>query len=304
MERYNNWMTYSFDDGPIFGKKQHKDSVFKLHFNPTPVNDISYYDALFYNGRMVADNFAGPFDVLLSGGIDSEVMVRVNHDLGIKQNVFVVKLEDNLNIRDVEYARLICRDLGINLKIIDWNLKRWIENDAYTMYQQTFSPNIARMVRFAWYDLFDNTIVMGEGEPYWIRELGSDYSKKSKWHLSWVENYFMSSIYAKQIGKVVIGEWHNYTPDVVMAYHKLPFAKKLINDEFTGKTTSWSSRVEIHQNLWPDIKPRPKLVGYEGPEGYPGYKPEFLQKFQDEVMKDTSDTGYKFSVEDLGSLLN
>lgn len=303
MLRLNNWMTYSFDDGPTFGPKLSKDAVFKLQFaKGIEVKNLDYFSALEHNARAVADNFTGPFDVLLSGGIDSEIVVRLNHKLGIKQNVCTFRLENDYNIRDVESAASICRDLGIKHNVIDWNLKKWIEHDAYDVYQKTHSPIIERMVRFDWFKHLDNTIVMGEGEPYWRRDLEGDYSQKSPWHLLWVEDYFMSSIYANLTGQTVIGEWYNYTPEVVKAFHKLPLIKKLLNDEIYGKISCWSSRTEIHLEMFPSIKPKVKLVGYEG-TGLPYSRPEFLSKFQDEVIGNTSNKGYKFSVEDIDKLL-
>lgn len=304
MERFGNWMSYSFDDGPMLGPKLTKDSVFKLHFaNSVRVKDLHYYDALKYNAQMVADNFSGPFDVLLSGGIDSEIVVRINHMLGINQKVYTFRLENNYNVRDVESAQSICDNLGIKLNIIDWNLQHWIENEAYDIYKLTHSPIVERMVRFAWFKYFDNTIVMGEGEPYWRREMGSDYSKRSEWHLHWVEDYFMSSIYANLTGQKVIGEWYNYTPEVVKSFHKLSLIKKLLNDEIPGKISCWSSRTEIHKALFPEIKDKVKLVGYEGEAGFPFSKPDFLAKFQEEVIGNTSNHGYKFTVDDIGRLL-
>ena len=303
MERINNWMSYSFDDGPIFGPKLKRDAIFKLHFNASQVKTLHYYDALEYNAKMVAENFRGPFDVLLSGGIDSEIVVRMNHRLGIKQNVYTFRLENDYNIRDVNSAQSICDSMNIKLNIIDWNLQRWIENDAYDVYQKTFSPIIERMVRFEWFKYFDNVIVMGEGEPYWRRELEGNYDQKSQWHLYWVEDYFMSSIYAKLTGQTVIGEWYNYTPEVVKSFHNLPIVKKLLNDELIGKVSCWSSRTEIHKDLFPAIEHKIKLVGYEGSQGTPFSKPEFLTKFQTEIIKNTSNQGYKFTVEELDKLL-
>lgn len=303
MIRLNNWMTYSFDDGPIFGPKLSKSSTFKIHFAKNlKVKDLHYFDALKYNAEMVAENFRGPFDVLLSGGIDSEIVVRLNHRLGIKQNVYTFRLENNYNIRDVESAQTICDSLGIKLNIIDWNLKRWVENDAYDVYQKTHSPIIERMVRFDWFKYFDNIIVMGEGEPYWRRELEGNYEQKSQWHLYWVEDYFMSSIYANLTGQTVIGEWYNYTPEVVKSFHKLPIVKKLLNDEIPGKISCWSTRTEIHKDLFPEIKHKIKLVGYEGETGNPFSKPEFLTKFQEEIIRDTSNHGYKFTAKELDEL--
>ena len=303
MLRLNNWMMYSFDDGPIFGPKLSKDSIFRIHFSKNlKIKSLDYFEALKYNAEMVAENFTGPFDVLLSGGIDSEIVVRINNMLGIKQHVYTFRLENEYNIRDVESAQTICDDIGIKLNIIDWNLQHWIENDAYEIYQKTYSPIIERMIRFEWFKYFDNIIVMGEGEPYWRRDLEGDYSVKSPWHLHWVEDYFMSSIYANLTGQTVIGEWYNYTPEVVKSFHKLPLIKKLLNDELSGKISCWSSRRDVHLRMFPTIKSRPKLVGYEGPIGFPFSKPIFLEKFQKEIIGNTSNVGYKFTELDIDSL--
>ena len=300
MERFNNWMSYSFDNGPINGAKPSFNSIFKLHFKEgTTYKKMSYYDALYYNTRIMKDNFAEPFDVLLSGGIDSEVVVRLFKEEGVRQNVFTIRLENDLNIRDVTSAINICNELNIKLNIIDWNLKKFIEHDAYDMFSKTFSPMIDRMVRHAWFELFDNIPVMGEGEPYWRRELGADHTKKSDWKLYWVEDYFTASIYANTINRPIISEWYNYTPEIVMNYPELPIVKKLLNDEIPGKQSCWSIRTEIHHHLWPTIGAKPKLAGYEGQENMPGTRPDFLQDFHTKYVDGVSNQGYKFSKEEL-----
>ena len=304
MKRLNNWMSYRFDDGPLYGSKLAKDSTFKIEFcKNLEIKNLDYFDSLLYNAKMVADNFTGPFDVLLSGGIDSEIVVRINHKLGIKQNVYTFRLENDYNIRDVESAKQICANLGIKLNIIDWNLQKWVEDDAYNVYQKTKSPIVERMVRFDWFKYFDNVVVMGEGEPYWRRDLEGDYTNKSEWHLHWVEDYFMSSIYANLTGQTVIGEWYNYTPEIVKSFHKVPLIKKLLNDEIQGKVSCWSSRRDVHIPYFPDIEIKPKLVGYEGLNGYPYSRPEFMTKFQNEVIGKTSNVGYKFNIADIDNLL-
>ena len=40
--------------------------------------------------------------------------------------------------------------------------------------------------------------------------------------------------------------------------------QELINDKKFGKLSCWSSRVPIHQKIWPDIQYVPKYTGYEG----------------------------------------
>ena len=59
MERFDNWMSYSFDNGIINGAKPAIDSTFKLHFNKDyKPKQLSYYDALFHNARMMKDSYS------------------------------------------------------------------------------------------------------------------------------------------------------------------------------------------------------------------------------------------------------
>jgi hypothetical protein len=305
MERFEGWQSYSFDDGPLRGNKPTTDSTFKLHFKPNiKTKEMNFFDALYYNARMVADNYSGKFDVCFSGGIDSELVIRINKELGIKQDVYFVKFENEYNGQDYRDAVRICEQLDIPLKTIDFNLEKFVENDLYGYCRKTNLFSIERIIRLAWLDLFDNTVVMGEGEPYWKRNLVNDFSQRSDWSLWWVEDYFTTAIYADQIGRKVIGEWYNYTPEVVNAWHKLPFLRDtLFADKLHGKLSCWSSRREVYVERWKDIYNRPKYSGYEGATGAPGTMPPFMEAFIGTYWSDIKNIGYAFSAKELDEVL-
>lgn len=305
MERFDNWMTYSFSDGIINGSKPKIDSVFKLNFkHGYRPKTMSYYDALYYNARAMKDSYNEPFDVLFSGGIDSEVAIRAFKQEGVNFNVYTIRLENGINEQDVNTAVRIAENIGIKLNIIDWNLQRFLENDAEEMFNRTFCPEPRRMIRHAWYDLLDNIPVMGEGEPYWRRELLGDYSRKSDWHLYWTEDYFTGAIYANTIGRTVISEWYNYTPEIVMNFHKLPIVRDLLDDRIIGKQSCWSTRTQIHRELWRDIFDKPKLGGLEGVNGKPGDEPESMTVFSKTVSSKASNQIYRYSVNELENIFN
>lgn len=306
MERYDNWMTYSFDDQTeVNGAKPNKKSIFKLHFKKGyQCKKMSYYDALLYNARMIKDNFSEPFDVMLSGGIDSEIVVKINKKEGIRQNLYTFRFEDDWNIQDITQAQKIADDVGLKLNIIDFNLKNYFESGkAADLYNKTFCPIPGRMLRHAWYDYLDNIPVNCEGEPYFKRELAGDYSVKSKWKLYWVEDYFTASIYANTVGRTIIGEWYNYTPEVVMNYPDLPYVKQLFNDEIYGKESCWSSRRLIHLDMFPDIDERPKLLGYEGHDK-PGTLPKFMLEFFAQYVYGTSNEIHKYDVDEMRKIFD
>jgi hypothetical protein len=290
----NNWLTYSFDDGPIYGKKLSAESEFKFHIsNTVKLKNLSYADSLKNNATVMRDNFSEPFDVLLSGGIDSEVIVRTFHDLGIKQNVVTFRLENNYNIKDVEAAQDICQELNIPLKIIDWNLEHWINNNAYDAYQNSYCPMLEKMIRFGWLEYLDNIPVFGEGEPYWrIDDAG-------QWLFHWGEDDFIAGVNGRNMGRTVIGEWYAYTPEVCVEFSKLPLIQQLIANKIPGKVSSWSSRSAIHQAIWPSIKHRPKMVGYEGQLGAPATRPQFLTDFYNQVIQKTRCSIYKYTLDEM-----
>lgn len=303
MERLDNWMSFTFD-GVEYGNKVNEESQFGLKFNKKISNPIlSYQDALFNNARLMRDSYSEPFDVMLSGGTDSEIVVRVFRDLGIKHNTLIFKLEDDLNIRDVNNAVNLCNSLGIEYRLIDFNLQKFYENDALEIFEKSFISGAGRLPRLKWLEYCDNIPVYCDGEPYWKRELERDYSQKSVWKFILSEEAYSCSTFAKAKGITAICDWYEYTPDIMISYLDLPLVKKLLNDELPGKVSNWSSRALIHQTIWPDLEHKTKLIGYEGADSAPGYRPEYITNFYNRYMKDVSCANYYYTQEELTSLL-
>lgn len=305
MERFENWMSYSYD-GIEYGKKTSNTSQFKLLINKKASSPIpSYKDALFNNAKLMRDMYSEPFDVCLSGGIDSEVIVRTFKTLGIKFNTFIFKLEDNLNIQDVSDAIDICTELNLDYSIIDFNLRSFFENDALDMFNQHPYVTVERLPRLKWINYLDNIPVFGDGEPYWRRKKEDDYAVKSEWNFVFAEeSQYANSFYARDIGRKVISEWYEYTPEIILSYYHTPIIKKLLNDEIHGKISCYSSRAELHRDIWPDIKYKQKLVGYEGfLPAYTGTIPEYMQEFHRTYLTQYEYTKLWYSINELENLL-
>jgi hypothetical protein len=246
-----------------------------------------------------------PFDVCLSGGIDSEVIVRTFKTLGIKFNTFIFRLEDSLNIQDVSDAIDICTELNLEYKIIDFNLRSFFENDALTTFNQHPYAVVERLPRLKWIDYLDNIPVFGDGEPYWRRQKENDFSIKSEWKFVFAEeSQYANSFYAKDIGRQVISEWYEYTPEIIMSYYHAPVIKRLLNDEIPGKISCYSSRAELHRTIWPEIKYKQKLIGYEGPlASFTSIIPEYMINFHNTYLKKYEYSKIWYSIEELENLL-
>jgi len=296
-------MWFTFDQGLPNEPKKKKNSKLKIHFNQNykPKN-ISYHDALFRNASLIKDIYNGPFDVLLSGGIDSEVVVRTFNHLGIKQNVYTFRFEDNINVLDVQNAISTCKDLNIKLNIVDFNLKKFFENDAEQLYKTCYPAVVEKLVRYRWFDYLDNIPVAGDGEPYWVRDEWNNFKKKSNWSMVMVEHDYAHSIYSKYINRTIIGEWYMFTPEIWLSYLEIDYIKNLINDEIPNKLSSWSFRDQLHRPLWPSIKTKQKLVGYEGINRYASL-PDYMEKFKTEVMN-YKEIEFRYTVDKLHKLFD
>jgi hypothetical protein len=297
-------MSYSFDKIE-YGKKLTKESIFSINFNNKIKKESipSYKDALYNNAKIMRDSFSEPFDVLLSGGIDSEVVVRTFKDLGIKHNTFIFRLENDYNIRDINDAVAICQQINIPYKIIDFNLQHFFEQDALFYFNKSFVPRAGRLPRLKWIEYLDNIPVFCDGEPYWKRLLGEDYAHKSEWHLQLEEGAYSSSIYGQNINRTVIGDWYEYTPEILLSHMQHPITLKLLDDQLYGKLGSWSSRYTMHQEIWPEVETKKKLVGYEGLTGAPGTGPAFIGDFQCKFMDDTVHTKQEFTQNQIFDIL-
>ena len=306
MERYKNWMTYTFDGIPD-SIKSNRRSFLDLHFNvPDDIVPMSYHNALKQNATIMRDSFSEPFDVLLSGGIDSEVMVRTFKELGIKHNTFIFKYEDDLNVRDINSSIQICEALNIPYKIIDFNLSKFYEQDAKGIFEKTLVPNVASLSRIKWLEYLDNIPVFGEGEPYWKRDLGGDYTKKSPWSLHLTEREMFISLNAYYIDRPIIGEWYQYTPYIMASYYQEPLIQSLLDDKLLGKESTLSSRLPLHRQYWADIAEKSKLTGYEGPTGKPLENPPiFFKKFYlENQMGDLTNLNFTYSIEEVNKIFN
>jgi len=298
---YNEWLSVQFEGQEINSLKGSPNSKYKIIFKKTPVRATDYYDALKQNALRIAECFSQPYDVLLSGGIDSEVVVRLNKDLGIKQNIYTFRFEDDINIKDVESAKFICNDLGVKLNIIDFNLKRFFETEAESYYKETYASRVEILPRLSWHKKFDNLLIFSDGEPYYKRILKENYSNKSSWMCEFSEYEFIHSLYGYAKGRDVV-TWYTFTPEVSMTFPTHSIVKSLLNDQLTGKLSSWSSRIKIHQKLWPSIQDKVKLVGFEA-NSSPGTMPAFMREFKDTVMRDVIETNHCFTYDELKNLI-
>jgi hypothetical protein len=293
----NNWLTWSYDS-VIKGNKTHPSAKFELHFKPTIFGKVeSYYDELVNNAKLIRDTYTGKFDLLLSGGVDSEVVLRIYHSLGVPINVFIFQYENNYNYRDVAHAKRICEELNVKYKLIDFNLEKFVENDAHDLWLECYVANVCRLPHLKMLEYLDNIPIIGTGEPEWHKING-------KWLFELSEGSFTWQIHQYHKGRTVIADWYNYSPEVAASYMHLPIVQQLFNNNFYNHKTTVAIKGQIYQQYWPSLELRTKLVGFEGDGPTYNIEPPFMKQFNEQyIIKTGWGTQFYYNPNELTALL-
>ena len=262
----NNWIAWCYDKIE-YGRKTSPNSEFDLKIKPTielPVK--SYKEESLLNAQQIRDSINGPLDILLSGGVDSEVMLRCFVELKIPVNVFIFCYENNYNAFDVTNAKKLCAELNITPTVIDFNLEKFFETDAYDIWTKCHCLNSGRLPHMKMLDYLDNTVIMGDGDFDWER-------KDNQWLLVIREIDFSQSVYATAVNRPVV-QWYSYSPEITLSIFYDPVMNSMHESYNVVKYF-------LNKSHWPAVQIRPKAVGYEGnkPLGLPMSKPDFMLEF-------------------------
>lgn len=300
---YNAWMSWQMNDVE-YGLRTNKDDVCTFKTVKSSRNIGTYKEELINNVKAMRDYYTGQFDVLYSGGVDSEVILRIFKELRIPHNTIVVRYKDGYNQREISYALESLESLNIPYKVIDFDLKHFYENDAYDLCKKSSCIRVGRVnhVKFC-VDFCDNIPVMGEGDIYWYRTHGIDYTKPTEWKFLVSEASHNCNSYLTSLGRENVCDFYEFTPELIKAYNQQPIMQDLLNDRIPGKTSNWSSKWLMHSQLWPDLIKRVKLTGLEG-DKEPGHTPEFVSILQETIENEIGPgNDYWYTPDELDQLI-
>jgi hypothetical protein len=292
----NNWFTYTYDLVP-FGNKTSINSAFAIQLTPTVKTVKSYYEELSDNAKRIRDMFTGELDLLFSGGIDSEVVLRIYRDLKIPINVYIFKYENEYNQYEFNRAIKICESIGVSYKVIDFNVQKFFENDAYDVWKKVHCRGSGWLPLMKMLEYLDGTPIIGSGDPYWVRT-SRDWSTTHQWKFEIDEGAKAWTAYCRSINRPVVSDWYEHSPELLIAHTNLPLIQDLINDRLPGKLSSFSSKSVVHQQIWSDVEIRQKMIGFEAYDK-PGSKPMFMREFDQQYSINVSSKKFYFTEQEL-----
>jgi hypothetical protein len=257
-----NWYSWSYN-GVKFARSESAADAFSTEFNRRAVNTGSLKDELLIAARDILEHYPSLTPcIFFSGGVDSEIVLRSFIEIGAKPKVYIVRYEQDYNIYDVSYAVAICSTLGVEHTIIDFNLKKFYENDAEQISADAQLDRAMTMPQLKFMDYVDGLPIYSASDPSWMRP-SSDYSVKENWLMRCWEHDIGWSKYARFKNRPAVMEFFKWSPNLLAAWNQTKWLQHLINDRYTGRLGTNSTKIIGYREAFPDLIERKKKTGFE-----------------------------------------
>jgi len=259
----NNHLTYTIGDR-LFG---HRETSFEKYFvklgqiDPDQYARSNYVDELHRTAKSVLDEFGKDLVVFVSGGTDSEIVLRNFLAIGHRPRCVTIRFRHDYNALDVAEAVALTTELGLDLEFIDFDVK-----DFYFSGEAAEFGTSIQCTQITYLMVYKSILDLGApavmgGETLLTRKVDAD---SSYWYYTLRENEDASAMrFTNKYSIPLVNEWFAYTPEVLLYYLENPLIQKLVTDKYNYKLTSVSSKNAILATLYPNIRPKQKTHGFE-----------------------------------------
>lgn len=259
----NNWCKWNYDDGEYFTRTKADDEKFATVYDTIkrPVGTLWDEAVLAAKTTMQAHPGTKP-KLFFSGGVDSEIMVRAFLEINAKPEIYIVRYEDDINIKDVSYAISNTLSLGQDYKIIDFNLKKFFENEAEQIADEAQCDRPRMLPQITFGNYVDGLSILCMADISWMRDTGN-YAKPGEWLAVDVESDCAIDRYSMFHDRESIGQWNRWSPGLLLAHTKWNWFKLLTQDCFENKRGISSTKMTGFREEFPFLQFRHKYVGFE-----------------------------------------
>lgn len=246
----NNHLKISYEDD------------FKIEFGKVKTHNTFRQECINV-AKELYDIHGNKLDLLLSGGIDSEIMFLSFIAAGIIPRVTIIRYERNLNMHDINYAFRLCARYGVSPEVYDINAEMFFKNQCVeTAFRTKCNSPQLNLLAYC-LSKINGVPVLGMGENHLSRKYVSDNKYSLEVFDVEQEKETRLITYFQDNKKEIIPAFFQYTPELMVSflqkesmYRWVETAKK--NRYLNINKVKWQIAIEDF-----DLEPRPKLTGFE-----------------------------------------
>ena len=204
--------------------------------------------------QQLYDKHGNDLVVMLSGGVDSEIVLLSFLACGITPRVAMLRYENSLNSHDLSYAYQRCSSKEIIPEIIDVNVNKFFKNSLldFAIETKITSPQIN--LHAYYFDKIDGIPIIGAGENFLVQGFDRKVYDQEDEYLLRYSRYFINK------RRECIPAFFQYTPEVMLSFLVKSSVREWV-EKPTGKTTHKSKIKFVSEDF--DVSIRSKLTGFE-----------------------------------------
>jgi len=199
----------------------------------------------------------------LSGGVDSEVMARVFIEANIDFHAVTWRYSIYANLHEIKYAQTFCRDMNIDLEIVDLDLNQFHSMDIaryQTMgYEFTHPGHAVRLKMIEWAEERGATLVAGGGDQILEEHdqaVHVAFTRDQPAFYHFIENHCVQKHFPLFFQQNI---------HIMRSYQEIDLIKLLLTSPkryYQNKQRNMDKTFVYHAE-WPDMERRTKYHGWE-----------------------------------------
>lgn len=253
--KIRTWEHFSKNDHLQFG--YHQNGLFFAHFGKPETHHGSFREECFKAAAEILSILPHPPTILLSGGLDSEIISECFRLQGLPFKVKICQFENNLNHHDIEWAVKYCTKHQIVYEIFNFPIREFYESqDCERMAQQLKCPYPMILAQIK---MNQNLIECGE---FPLTGTGNPQFKKIKGqNFFYVTEFIFAHFrFLQQIEKIFPLSLYLWKPEITSAFINSPTTQIYLKDD--SIENSELIKFDIYSQEF-DLQNRPKYKGYE-----------------------------------------
>jgi hypothetical protein len=271
----DNHFVFGYNNVPFLEKKNINTDKFFCSYSRCSRMPGSFKEECILTAKQVVNQAAQlsrtPY-IFLSGGLDSEVVVKSFLESGSSFKTISFRFTNNLSSHESFYIDKFVKKHNLDHRYYDIDPDWLISTDAELYFQQAqcvmseMLPHM-KLLSHVWNNL-NGFPVLGNGDLYVSKDISVDWifdRTKPKYEWNYIEFEYIVAWNRYCVKNSILGclGFFMHNPEIVLAMINEPIMTKCLDNKLMHKMSSRSTKTIVYLKHWQDLELRVKYHGSE-----------------------------------------
>jgi len=271
----DNHFVFGYNNVPFSEKLNFETDKFYCEYSRCSRHPGSFKAECIHTAREVEDQSRSlgriPY-IFLSGGLDSEVVVKAFIDAGVDFKAISFKYSDSLSSHETYYIDKFVKQHNLDHIYYEINANWVISEEAQQYFEQSqcvmseMLPHM-KLIKHVW-DNLNGLPVLGNGDLYVSKDISKNWlfdRSREKYEWNYIEFEYILAWNRFAVKNQILGcfNFFMHNPEIVLAMIREPIMSQCLNNELLYKMSSRSTKSVVYMKHWKDLEPRVKYHGSE-----------------------------------------